>query len=126
MNDRFKYRVWDKLLNKMVYLSGFSEHDGVFTLYVGDGGFFTRTDNQIELEQCTGLKDKYNTLIFEGDVLEDRDGNKYVVSWHDKMATFCISRKEWRHIHYFYEGIDPVNVKRVGSIHQHQHKHLLE
>lgn len=59
MKDRFKYRYWDKRINKMFY----PERNDNFSYYVNNSDI-------IETMQCTGLKDKNNKLIYEGDILD--------------------------------------------------------
>ena len=58
--DRFKFRCFDKKLHKMIDLQ--QESDGFILSEI------LANDDYI-LMQCTGLKDRNNVLIFEGDVI---------------------------------------------------------
>lgn len=39
--------------------------------------------------QCTGLKDKNKTLIWENDIVRDEYGNFYKAIWHNNYYEFC-------------------------------------
>lgn len=135
MNDRFKFRAWIKAENRMATVksidlfSCFVSASGgaVETLSKGDNCVVYRDESEIELMQCTGLKDSTETLIYEGDILKHKWCCGYdqyletisVVKWCDKTAMFiCDDTKRSDFPTSLHINAPKGDLKIVGNIYE--------
>lgn len=140
MNDRFKFRVWDKQDGCYAY----SNNSDVDVLYIDTDGELTYgvynndyedmdyiPESEAIVEQCTGLKDKNGELIYENDLIKCPNGLyriavddfglwtaiyennplKDVVEWSDIVKNYAFNQEN-------------VEIEVIGNI--HENKELLD
>lgn len=126
MNDRFKYRVFLKYNQIMYEVDSFCYLQGLnkCVLHFKEGGQKTLKNSDFELMQCTGLKDKNDILIYEGDIVKNNQNLLYSVEFKEfeRQTKFCLKRIEnpdyYPHIST-WQGIgykDQKNYEVIGNI----------
>ena len=119
-----KFRAWDKENKKMMKVSSLSLENKEIAVRENGTYHFFRMKN-LELMQYTGLNDKNDKEIYEGDILFFRDENtKYVVVWQD--AAFIIKSIEIRKYSEEMCWLDDTEIccEIVGNI--YENKNLLD
>ena len=105
MNDRFKFRCWDKQIKKMRYGDIQLSCSGLpFTLEATSEGLKVVDIDNIEIMQSTGIKDRNGKLIYEGDIVA-RGEDKAVIKYDDETASFYM---RWVETETFIEDCEVI------------------
>ena len=121
MNDRFKFRAWDTFKEEMIK-NHISVCEGELYEWFSDG-FHTKHDigESAILMQCTGLKDKNGKLIYEGDILLEKNGKHHVVNWNNNHATFFIEQIEKTgHFDTWHLARHDLDYEVIGNIYENK------
>ena len=119
MEDRFRVRGWS------VYDNGY--YNDIQNMLFGEEDEMTLLDaiskglvNEIIPEQCTGLKDKYGNLIYEGDIIRGvwKDVKiEYVVKYNKCNAQFILEIPNEDSLGEF-DLLESDHLEIIGNIHK--------
>ena len=87
---KLKFRVWDKLDKEIYEAEEIHWFRGELD-FIGDGITFKRDADEVELMQSTGLFDKNDQEIFDGDILKS---NKYITSVFYEDGAYCVKFRQ--------------------------------
>lgn len=115
-NSRFKFRAWDKTELKMREVININfEYEYVDTTSIEDYGLSFKL---IELMQYTGLKDKNNKEIYEGDILKVEDALCKVIFEKGAFTSVGICPLFFNECHSFYEMELGEEYEVIGNIYE--------
>lgn len=130
MNDRFKFRVWDKQDECYAYSNNsdvniYIETDGELTYGVYNNDYEDMNyipESEVIIEQCTGLKDKNGDMIYEGDIVEFDGDFHGDIAWDEDAGCWAIRTTE--NTIYTFDNLYGYELEVVGNI--HENKELLD
>ena len=107
MDDSLQFRVWDRKLKKFSYFNLFNSLPAY------------QNEEEYIVFRCTGITDRNDNLIFEGDILF-KGGLHYEVKW--SSGRFLATCPNYCHYHWptfkYFES-ETISSLLVGNIMEH-------
>lgn len=125
-----KYRAWDNCNKEMLKVDCINWYYKEIACYPKDRLSFSMDFKDLKLMRATGIKDKNNKDIYEGDILHWIDKNEksdgsledtVIVYWSDDFLARVVVGTEWTEdteIQYLFEYNNPGELEVIGNIYE--------
>ncbi len=117
--DRFKFRFWHEQEKEMFFQGDqylFSFLRRICTKYNVTHPSYLSFQIEERLTQCTGLRDKNDKLIYEGDIVQDIDKNIFTIEYGEAEAGFYLYCQKSFRTFYFTNNNKDYGV--IGNIYE--------
>lgn len=116
--SEIRFRAWDKEAKQFLHdiQNEWGGADGdypPFPFYIDNKNFV--------VEQYTGIKDKNDEKIYEGDIVIYKNGFKYYVEWSEINAMWCLVQIRTKLAIPYTGGINGQDIHRcevIGNLHE--------
>lgn len=130
MQDRLKFRVWDKKQKRYINFEQFKKGDIEFNFNPQTNEIWIEYDkSRYVVEQCTGLKDKNGKSIFDCDIVrvinqdtQNRPDLQIGYIWTDELyctwIKFSNEELSWNDFCSLVEYDLTLSIEVIGNIHE--------
>ena len=126
--NNLKFRAWDKKHKEMFEVIKIEFNPNIIYMAKKPSWVVIRTENEIELMQSTGLKDKNGVEIYEGDIIDVGTRIPFLNKIQRDEETLYLKLvpldKRWTES-YFTNFEDKSRYEVVGNIYEDEDKELL-